>query len=200
MNTPDNIAPDPSPGVYIPGHAAQKVMMILFGIMLLTLGLVHLWQPLRLFAFGSRVRAEAVSITKTKQGLPDLVLTDDVEVQSKLEPHDRSYIFWNEFRFLTADGTPVTVRATVGSQLKPLYTLLDPDGLPTTDLVCYDPANPGTYVFPMLIGTWFAPGVLVVIGTICTIIGSVLRYWANRPIELPHIPPPAAATGTGAKP
>ena len=93
------------------------------------------------------------------------------------------------FSFHTADGKIETVRAPVGSQLKPLYSLLDADGLPTTDLIYYDPAHPDTVVFPLIISTWFAPGVLVIIGLIYIIIGSFLFYWANKPIELPHITP-----------
>jgi len=88
------------------------------------------------------------------------------------------------------DEQLVKVRAPVGSQLKPLYTLLDSDGLPTTDLIFYDPAHPDTVVFPFIISTWFAPGVLVIIGLAYIMIGSVLYHWAGKPIKLPHIPQP----------
>ncbi len=175
-------------GTYTPGAAKRKLMMILFGFLLFTLGMTQLWTPLRLLAFGEHTRAEAIYVTKAKAGLPDLIFHDDLEIQNNLEPRDRSYVFWNEFRFHTADGGTVNVRAPVGSQLKPLYTLLDSDGLPTTDLLYYDPAHPKTDVFPLLISTWFVPGMLVLAGLAGVGIGSVLFYWSNKPIELPHIP------------
>jgi len=140
-----------------------------------------------LIAFGRHAKAEVTAVTKTKEGLPDLVLSDDLQIQSKLEPHDRSYVFWNEFRFHTADGRTVEVRAPIGSLLKPLYTLVDADGLPTTDLVCYDPSQPHNVVFPLVVSTWFAPGVLVFAGLVCIILGAFLFYWSKKPIELPHI-------------
>jgi hypothetical protein len=192
MNTPDTTSTPP--GTYTPGHARQKALVILFGLILFTLGTWQLWPPLRLLAFGQRAKAEAIYVIKAKEGLPDLILHDDAQVQANLEPRDRSYVFWNEFSFTTADGREVNVRATVGSQLKPIYPLLDADGLPTIDLVCYDPKNPNTVVFPMIISTWFAPGMLVFIGFLATLIGSVLLYWANKPIELPHIPTAPAPT------
>ena len=186
MNPPDTAFTPP--GFYTPGHAKQKALMILFCLGLFVLGIWQLWTPFRLLAFGERARAEATCVTKTKEGLPDLILKDDLQIQANLEPRDRSYVFWNEFSFHTADGREVNVRATVGSQLKPLYSLLDADGLPTTDLVCYDPRDPKTVVFPRIISTWFAPGALAFLGLLGVAIGSFLLYWANKPIELPHIP------------
>lgn len=192
MNAPD-LTPSPvpstsaSPGVYIPGHSKRKLMMILYGAILFALGFSQLWTPLYLVACGKHAKAEAISVTKTKEGLPDLVLTDDLQIQSKLESQDRSYVFWNEFRFHTADGRTVEVRAPIGSLLKPLYTLVDADGLPTTDLVCYDPSQPHNVVFPLVVSTWFAPGVLVFAGLVCIILGAFLFYWSKKPIELPHI-------------
>lgn len=177
----------PMPGHYVPGHAKRKLLMIAYGAVLFLFGLSQIWTPLCLVAFGKRAKAEAVAVIKSKEGLPDVVLTDDAQVQAKLEPHDRSYVFWNEFRFHTEKGEIVEVRAPVGSQLKPLYTLTDPDGLPTTDLIYYNPEQPKKVVFPLIISTWFASGVLIVAGLVCMIIGSTLYYWAKKPIELPHI-------------
>jgi hypothetical protein len=189
MTTSDPTAANFSPGTYTPGNSKRKLFMVFYGLLLVILGMTQLWEPLRLLVFGQRAEAEVIDVIKTKEGLPDLILSNDLQLQNNLEPNDRSYVFWNEFQFHAADGRVVNVRATVGGQLKPLYTLLDTDGLPTTDLVCYDPAHPETVVFPLIISTWFAPGMLVIIGLAVMIIGSVLYYWANKPIELPHITP-----------
>jgi hypothetical protein len=187
--------PVPSPAYYTPGRAKRKLMVIVYGIILFGLGFSQLWPPLRLLVSGVRVRGEAASVVKTKQGLPDIVLTDDSQIQTNLEPRDRSYVFWNEFRFHAEDGRELDLRAPVGSQLKPLYPLLDADGLPTTVLICYNPAHPEQVVFPLLISTWFAPGMLVLSGLACMLVGSFLFYWARKPIELPHIQTAAAQSG-----
>jgi hypothetical protein len=164
--------------------------MIFFGLVLLLLGLGQLYTPLRLMVFGQRATAEAIAVIKSKQGQPDLVLTNELQVQRKIEAHDRAYIFWTLFSYHTSDGRTVEVRSPIGSKLKPLYPLLDTDGLPTTDLLYYDPRNPGSVVFPLTVSTWFAEGVFVIAGLLCLFIGIVLTYWADKPIELPHIPTP----------
>jgi hypothetical protein len=188
--TSTELHPDqPAPGVYIPGYARIKLLMIVAGMVPFLFGVSQLWTPLHLLAFGQRATAEVTGVIKTKAGVPDLDLTDSVQLSSHLETTDRSYIFWNEFRFETATGRVVELRAPVGSQLKPLYPLLDYDGFTTTSPVFYDPAHPEHVVFPLIISTWFFPGMFTFIGLLCMTIGSVLLYWANRPIELPHVPP-----------
>lgn len=179
-------------GVYTPGHATMKLLMVGLGLGLFSLGLTQVWTPLRLLAFGTRAVAEASTVIKTKPGVPDLLLTDDVQIEAAGEPRDRSWIFWNEFRFHAADGRVVAVRAPVGSQVKPLYPLLNADGLPTTDVIYYDPARPQVVVFPLIISTWFAAGSLLVSGLAAIGIGAVLFYWADKPILLPHVPGPNA--------
>jgi hypothetical protein len=186
MNGSPNIS---ATATYTPGYAPQKFFVIVFGLILLGLGVAQLWTPFRLFAFGKRTDAEAVCVIKSKPGLPDQILNNDLQIQASLEPRDRSYIFWNQFRFQTDSGGIVNVRAPIGSQLKPLYTLRDADGLPTSDTIYYDSSHPEIVLFPNLIGVWFVPGFLATIGILCAIIGSFLFYWADKPIELPHLPP-----------
>ncbi len=177
-----------APAYYIPGRSKRKMLVVIYGLILCLLGLSQFWTPLRLLLSGTPVRGEVISVIKTKAGLPDLILTDDSQIQANLEPRDRSYVFWNEFSFHTAEGALIKVRAPVGSQLKPLSLLLDSDGLPSTDLIFYNPARPEEVVFPTLISTWFAPGMLFVSGLACMTIGAFLFYWSKKPIELPHIP------------
>jgi hypothetical protein len=73
--------------------------------------------------------------------------------------------------------------------------LLDEDGLPTTVTIYYDPARPQRIVFPAVFSTWFIPGMIAFMGAVCTAVGATLLYWANKPIELPHIPNPTAGEG-----
>ncbi len=184
--SPSRIEEDsPVPGRYIPGHALRKFAMILFGLALVTFGISQLWSPLRLFCVGGRETAEATQVIKTKPGFPDQFLTNDVEIRGKQEKSDRSYVFWNEFRFRTADGREVVVRSPIGSLSKPLYPLFDENGLPTRVRVWYDFQRPEVVAFPALFSTWFAPGVLVFLGVACATIGAFLFYWAGKPIELP---------------
>jgi len=177
-------------GTYTPGYAWPKRFMALGGLVLFALGFWQLHTPLQLLLFGTRATAEAVDVVKSKPGLPDVVLHDDAQVQAHAETHDRSYVFWNDFQFHTVDGRAITVRAPVGSQLKPLYPLLDPDGLPTMDVLYYDSHDPEKVVFPGIISTWFAPGAMAFIGLLAVVIGSVLLYWSDKPIAVPHIPSP----------
>jgi hypothetical protein len=190
MNSTQSMRPDASLPVktyYTPGYAGAKIAMICFGVVLFCLGLTQIWTPLRLLAFGNRATAEVTVVIKTKKGTPDVILRDDVQIQANLERRDRSHVFWNEFSFHSADGRIVCVRANVGSQLKPLYPLINADGLPTTDLVFYDADRPESVVFPLIISTWFASGALVAGGLLIVLIGSVLLYWAKKPIEMPHL-------------
>jgi hypothetical protein len=172
---------------YTPGYVAAKRAMVALGLVLLAVGVMQLWQPVRLLASGEWARAEAIRVVKEKPGLPPRVLTDGAQVLAELESRDRSYVFWNEFQVLRKDGTPVIVRANVGSQLQPLYPLTDSDGLPTSDLVCYDPADPTRVVFPLIITTWLSAGGLAIAGLALAAIGGILLHWSRRPIELPHI-------------
>lgn len=196
MSAPDLPVVPAGTLTYTPGYRGQKRVMLLAGLIVLLLGVVQLWTPLRLVLAGVHAKAETVRIVKEKTGLPPIVLTNDAQVLAQLEPRDRSWVFWNEFRFKTIDDQVVEVRANVGGQLKPIYMLSDADGLPTTDTICYDPARPEQAILPFVISTWLAPVVLVLMGLAATIVGAVLLYWADKPIELPHI----LAAGTPPRP
>jgi hypothetical protein len=174
---------------YTPGHARQKLMMVCLGLFIFGFGLSQMWTPLRLLFLGNRAMAEATRVIKTKEGVRDLVMISDLQIKANQEAHDRSYVFWNEFHFQTAEGREINVRSSIGSQLKPLYPLFDDDGLPTEIMVCYDPNHPEIVAFPAIFSTWFVPGTLALIGLGCVIIGMFLFTWARRPIELPHIVP-----------
>lgn len=196
MNPSDLPAGSSEPTHYIPGYIGAKRLMVGAGILIFLVGAFQLWTPLRVVIFGARAQAEAIRVVKEKNGQPPLVMTDDVQVIAQSEPHDRTYVFWNEFRFRAQSGRVIELRANVGSHVKPLYSLTDTDGLPTTDWVYYDPAQPERGIFPLIISIWLAPGVLVFAGLSCAIVGSVLLYWANKPIELPHL----GNAGTSARP
>ena len=171
---------------YTPGCAKEKLAMIALGVLLFAFGMSELWTPLRLVIFGGRAAAEATRVIKTKAGLPELVLTDDLQVQAKSEANDRSYVFWNEFRFQTAELRDVTVRLPIGSQIKPLYPLFDEDGLPSSVTLYYDRRSSSTVVVPAVFSTWFMPGAFALAGLACIVIGGVLLRSANKPIDLPH--------------
>ncbi len=182
------LIPPPSIDTYTPGGSKPKFIMILLGIGLFIAGFCQIWHPVEMVLFGKKVRAEVVAVVKTKEGLPDVALTDPAQLEAQLEPNDRSYIFWNLFQFRTETGHSVEVRAPVGSVAKPLYPLIDADGLPSADLIYYDQNAPEVVTFPLIASTWFEPGALMVIGAFCAAIGSVLLYWAKTPICLPKLP------------
>jgi hypothetical protein len=176
-----------SPSSYVPGYVWPKRLMIILGAMLFTAGLWQLRTPLELLFFGTRTTAEAIDVVETKPGLPDAILHSQAQLENAQQARDRSYVLWNEFRFEPTSKPPCVVRAPVGSLLKPLYPLLDDDGLPTTVLVWYDPTHPEIVTFPQIISVWFAPGALVLAGLLAIIIGSTLLYWARTPIPLPPL-------------
>jgi hypothetical protein len=177
----------PEAGTYTPGYRGLKLAMIGYGLLLLLAGLALIEHPLSLILLGQKTTAEATKVIVTKRGLPDLDLTNDQQVQANIAPNDYSYIFWNEFKFQDDKGRFVSVRCEVGSRLKPLYSLLDADGLPTMCTVYYSPREPDQVVFPYIVSTWFAPGVLIIVGLLGAIVGGFLYFWANKPIKLPHI-------------
>lgn len=187
MSEPISVPTSSEVSTYTPGYSLRKRLLLAGGLLLFVFGFSQLWHPLRLLAFGARAKAEAFQVVKEKPGLPPLVLVDDPQVAANLEVRDRSYTFWNDFRFQTAEGREVVVRANVGGQLKPLYALRDADGLPTTDLVAYDPRRPEDAVFPLIISTWIAPAFLCLVGLLGAAVGAVLWYWSDKPIEMPKI-------------
>jgi hypothetical protein len=187
---------NPAPRVYIPGYRWCKAAMALAGIAMFAFGMAQLWPPLRLLLFGSHANAEAAWVVKTREGLPPVILNTDAEIQAQRETRDRTPVFWNEFKFTTEDGRTVTVRPRAGSQLGPLYPLLDEDGLPTTLTVFYDPGDPRDVAFPLIVSTWLTPALIALGGVLATVIGAILFSWANTPIEMPHIPTPAELEST----
>ncbi|PTX98424.1 hypothetical protein [Opitutus sp. ER46] len=185
----------PAPATYTPGYRLPKQLMFVGSLLVFGFGVTQIWTPLRVLLTGERARAEVVRVVKEKPGVAPRVFTEDHALQGELEIRDRSFVFWNEFRLRTRSGATVELRGSVGSQLKPLFPLTDADGLPTTVLVCYDPAQPSHAIFPLVISTWLAPAVLILAGLGGAVIGGVLLYWAGRPIDLPLIGPAAGASG-----
>lgn len=177
----------PSPATYTPGYRMTKLVMLTGGLLTIAFAVSQLWTPVRLAIFGEHATAETIRVVKEKPGMDPVVITDNAQLQNQLELRDRSFIFWNEFEFHTAAGKIVHVRAPIGGQLKPLYPLVGADGLPTTDLVFYDPRDPERVIFPLIISTWLAPIVLLLVGILCAVVARALFYWADKPIELPRI-------------
>ena len=177
------------PRFYVPGYATWKLALSVCGLIVFCLGCSQLWPPLRLVLFGQRAEAVATRIITTKPGSPDVTVSDDQRESVQRGPQHDDSIFWNEFSFLTAAGRSITVRDNVGSRLRPLYPLVDADGLPTTALVCYDARRPATAVFPGEFSTWLVPLGLALVGLACAVISAVLLSWAGKPIEMPEIVP-----------
>lgn len=189
MNSSNNSPLTEEHATYTPGYVPAKRAMLFGGMLIAAIGFSQLRTPLRLLLLGERTRAEATRVVKEKPGTAPIFLSDAATVRAALEPNNRSYIFSNEFRFNTLEGRRVDVRATVFSHLKPLFPLVDSDGLPTTVTIWYDKGRPERVVFPLVIGTWLVPSVMFILGLGAALIGAVLLKWATRPIALPQISP-----------
>jgi len=158
----------------------RTLALMLIGIALIAFGLKESALPLRLLITGHSGFAEAVRVVKEHPGLPPKELSDDAMIQAE-ETTDRSCVFWNEFVLLTSDGREVSVRLPVGSQIKPLYPLRGPDGLPTALFVRYDPLTPDRVTFPTVLGVWFIPGAILFAGLIAFGAAAVLIIGRRLP-------------------
>lgn len=193
VDTPVSSAADAAPAVreetYTPGYLLPKLGIVVLGLGMIGVASFNLVPSLRLMLVGQRVQAEAVAVYKEKLGGETVRLATDAEILAAHEASDRSYVFWNEYRYRAADGTDVVFRASAGSQLKPAHPLFDDDGLPTVLTAYHDPAAPKTVLLPTEFSTWFMPGTLALFGAIGAILGTLLAWHARRPIPLPHIHP-----------
>lgn len=192
----DGFGDDGRASHYTPGHRGRKLLMIMAGVMLISIGVWQMWPSLRLLVTGRRVTAEAIDVVKHKAGLQDVVLRDDAAIQKANESRDRTYLFINRFRFITQNGELIVVELPTRSQLKPLFPLADASGLPTAVPVFYDPQDPKRVVFPTVSGTWFIPGMLTMLGLVCSVIGSILWCRAMEPIPLPFMTTTPAGSTT----
>jgi hypothetical protein len=179
------------PRFYVPRHAGWKLVICACGVVILAFGLYFLWPPLRLAIWGMRAQAVATRVVESRPGLPDVFLDSDAQIQTRIDAHDGAATFWNLFSFQANDGRTIVVRDNIGSRLKPLDPIVDTEGLPTTATVYYDAGQPQSAIFPGEMSTWLTPVVVTLAGLACAVISATLFYWADKPIELPEIPPAA---------
>lgn len=183
-------ARDPDTGeilTYTPGYVPQKIGMLVVCLLLIFAAATQLVPALRLVAFGTFTRAEALHIVKTRDGAPDEILTKDAQWKGNEGTQDRTVTYWNVYRLHLPNGGSVNVQAAVGSFMKPAQPLLDVDGLPNLVPVYYDATDPQRFILPAEFSTWFFPGTLALFGTLGVVASGMLLYHARTPIVLPHI-------------
>jgi hypothetical protein len=187
---PEQPVSAPRHEIYIPGHAAAKLGMTILGILLIVLSMDKLAPLARLGFSGGRALAEAIRIVRTDATGQEKIYTHDAQVLAAVkeieDARDRSVVFWVEYKF-PAEGRQAEARAPIGQHVKPLYPLRDRDGLPSTISIWYDKANPGYIAFPYQFGTWFMPGMILLFGILCTLMGLFLWWHAKEPIEMPDL-------------
>lgn len=181
--------------IYVPGYVPQKLAMLIFGVVILAAGLFELTPRLALLLTGARADAQAVSVVKSKAGLDDLTFTDDVALERDMKIVDRSYLFWNVFRFQDAGGTSHEVRLPIAAVVKPIYTITDADGLPRMLPLVYSRSNPQHVIFPTVFSTWVFPALLTLIGMLTTGCAATILLYARKPIEMPILHDSTAETG-----
>jgi hypothetical protein len=171
---------------YVPGYKWAKILMLNIGLFLSGVGAVQTWSQLSLVVYGIKTQAEAVSVIKQKPGEAAISIQEKHQLGLLYEPSDRSYVFWNVFRFQTKGGEVFDIKIPVASRLKPLYPLADQDGLPTQITIYYDSTMPSRASSLQVISTWLLPALILFFGVGISIVGGTLLYWAKRPIELPQ--------------
>lgn len=172
---------------YVPGHVPQKLLMLAFGVVILVVGLTDVVPNLAILATGTWSEARAVEVVKTKAGLPDRVLANDQEIDAALEPTDRSYLFWNVFHIGLPSGETVSVRLPTSSISKPIFPIIDSEGMPTILPVVYSEPRAGCIVFPTVMDTWVFPSLAVLIGTLTVCVATLLFVNARKGIEMPIV-------------
>jgi hypothetical protein len=198
------VTPEPAPRheIYIPGYRWAKLGLAIFGAILIAVALYQYRLITRLAFTGEKALAEAVQVVLVDAAGNETVLRDDAEVKVKVDEiktsRDRSQVFWIDYRF-TAAGKPCTVRSPIGQVMRPLHALKDEDGLPRSITLWYDPANPKTVAIPFQflrasgafitfgLSTCFVPGMLLLFGMAGVLVGLLLWYNANKPIEMPDL-------------
>jgi hypothetical protein len=185
-------AADPGQGerkmeTYRPGYVPHKILMVLGGLTMVAFGMVEMGPHLKLLITGESATALASKVVKERIGASATELATDADILEAKERFDRTYVFWNYFRFKTGTGDIVEFRADTGKQLEPAYPIRDPNGLPTTVLVRYDPDNPQEAFIPGSFSTWFLSGLLVLFGGLGTFFGAVMLYFARKPIAKPVV-------------
>ena len=195
---PDDATP-PVQERYVPGYVGAKLFMLAYSLGLVALGLVDLAPTFALLATGRGVQAEAVAVVKERHpsdGREPEVLRTPSAVKAAEERRDRSFVFWNEYRFYLPDGEARIARAPFASQLKPQDPLFDDQGIPTTVWLVHDRENPDRIVLPLSFSTWYLPGMLVGFGGAGAIVAFLLLRHARRVVEMPVLgPAPAAGPG-----
>lgn len=126
-------------------------------------------------------------VVKERIGASATELASDADILAAKERFDRTCVFWNYFRFKTDSEDIVAFRADTGKQLEPAYPIRDPNGLPTTVLLRYNPDNPQMAFIPGSFGTWVLSGLLVLFGDLGTFFGAVMLYFVRKPIAMPVI-------------
>jgi len=177
--------------IYVPRYARAKTLYLVFGLVLFALSFEKLGPAIKLGFAGGRARGEAVRVVRTQSGGGPVVYTSDAEVLAAVkageEARDRDSVFWVEYAFATEEGRRVEARSPLGQHVKPLQPIRDRDGLPSTIRLWYDARNPERILLPLQFGTWFLPGMLALFGVLAVTMGGLLRFHANRPIEMPDL-------------
>jgi hypothetical protein len=175
-------------GTYTPAYCGAKIAYIAAGLALMAISSFELVPNLTLLLFGEHTTAEAVAVVKQQiSDGKEQALTTEKDVEAALEARDRSFVFWNEYRFTDSTGAARTFRAPSGGSLKPPKPLLDPDGLPTIVRICYSPKFPARIILPLEQSTWFFFGGIALFGLVATCYGTLFLLRARTPIPLPHI-------------
>lgn len=152
----------------------RKLMVVVIGVLVFLFGVREVWTPFSIAVGGVAGVAEIVRVVKTRPSEADIVIQNAVELERQIEPKDRTWTFWCDFKVSTGDGRDALVRLPVGGKHRPSVPFVEPDGSPYTLAVRYDPRNPQRATFPTVLGVWFMPSIILYTGLVTILAGLIL--------------------------
>jgi len=165
---------------FIPGMIGRKIAATLLGLFILALGMIWLWRPIKLAAYGGRATVEVIAVEAVRPGQEPFRLTTRKAV-ADAEDFTRKTVFKYVIRFDTEDGRQIETYLNYGQVLRPMRSITDQVNVhynkaDPTDLV--EAWSPRTGAF----GVFFA-----IIGLIIFVTQLTILLHARTPIVIDSI-------------
>jgi len=165
---------------YRPGYRGVKAFFCLMGLLIVTLGIASLWEPLTLLIQGRNANAEIDAVVLRRPGEPDEIVT----VKDEVKPDPTNTItFMYHAHYTTPDGVPAQGLLNLAFRAKSNREIADEMA------VRYAPTQPERLVAIRDLATWTFGGFLVLCGLFLAFVQGIYFWHAGRPIAIPEDTP-----------